>query len=124
MKKIKINQNNFLKKILIKIVRKLGFEIIDQNNLTVPTSEKKLDSNLNILNKKNIVLPLGEVKITRHIKSLLVIFRSFTNENKLLSQNKNRLFEKEKKEYTFRSLSSICKNIVNLKKEINDINIF
>ena len=52
MKKIKINQNNFIKKILIKVLRKLGFELIDQNNLTVPTSEKSLDDNLNILNKK------------------------------------------------------------------------
>ena len=89
MKKIKINQNNFIKKILIKVIRKLGFEIIDQNNLTVPTSEKKLDDNLNILNKKNIVLPLGEVDINRKVENLLVIFRSFTNENKLLTQNKS-----------------------------------
>ena len=123
MKKIKINQNNFLKKIFIKVIRKLGYEIIDQNNFTVPTSEKKLDDNLNILNKKNIILPLGEVKIKRQVENLLIIFRSFTNENKLLSQNKKRLFEKEKKEYTLRSLNSICNNIINLKKEIKDFNI-
>ena len=124
MKKIKINQNNFIKKILIKVVRKLGFEIIDQNNLTVPTSEKSLNDNLNILNKKNIVLPLGEVAIKRKVENLLIIFRSFTNENNLLTQNKKRLFEKEKKEYTLRSLNSICNNIINLKKEIKDFNIF
>ena len=123
MKKIKINKNNFIKKILIKAIRKLGFEIIDQNNLTVPTSEKRLDDNLNILNKKNIVLPLGKVDIKRKVENLLIIFRSFTNENKLLSQNKKRLFEKEKKEYTLRSLNSICNNIINLKKEIKDFNI-
>ena len=124
MKKIKINQNNFIKKILIKAIRKIGFEIIDQNNLTVPTSEKRLDDSLNILNKKNIVLPLGKVDIKRKVENLLIIFRSFTNENKLLSQNKKRLFEKEKKEYTLRSLNSICNNIINLKKEIKDFNIF
>ena len=124
MKKIKINQNNFIKKILIKAVRKLGFELIDQNNLTVPTSEKKLNDSLNILNEKNIVLPLGEVNIKRKVENLLIIFRSFTNENNLLSQNKKRLFEKEKKEYTLRSLNSICNNIINLKKEIKDFNIF
>ena len=123
MKKIKINQNNFIKKILIKAIRKLGFEIIDQNNLTVPTSEKRLDDSLNILNKKNIVLPLGKVDIKRKVENLLIIFRSFTNENNLLSQNKKRLFEKEKKEYTLRSLNSICNNIINLKKEIKDFNI-
>ena len=124
MKKVKINQNNFIKKILIKAVRKLGFELIDQNNLTVPTSEKKLNDSLNILNEKNIVLPLGEVNIKRKVENLLIIFRSFTNENNLLSQNKKRLFEKEKKEYTLRSLNSICTNIINLKKEIKDFNIF
>jgi len=124
MKKIKINQNNFIKKILIKAVRKLGFELIDQNNLTVPTSEKKLNDSLNILNEKNIVLPLGEVNIKRKVENLLIIFRSFTNENNLLTQNKKRLFEEEKKEYTLRSLNSICNNIINLKKEIKDFNIF
>ncbi len=46
MKKVKINQNNFIKKILIKAIRKLGFEIIDQNNLTVPTSNKRLDDSV------------------------------------------------------------------------------
>ena len=30
---------NFFKKNFIKIVRKLGFEIIDQNNFTIPTSQ-------------------------------------------------------------------------------------
>ena len=73
MKKVKINQNNFIKKILIKAVRKLGFELIDQNNLTVPTSEKKLNDSLNILNEKNIVLPLGEVNIKRKVEN----FRDF-----------------------------------------------
>ena len=124
MKKIKTNQNNFFKKILIKTIRKFGFEIIDQNNLTIPTSEKGLDDNLNILNKKNIVLPLGEVEIKRKVENLLIIFRSFTNENNLLTQNKKRLFEEEKKEYTLRCLNSICKNIINLNKEFKDFNIY
>ena len=124
MKKINIKNKKFLIKLFIKIARKLGFEIVDQNNFTIPTSGKNLNENLSIFNTKNITLPLGEVKITRDIDSFLIIFRSFTNENKLLSQNKKRLFEKDKKEYTLRSLQSICKNIINLKKEINDINIF
>ena len=124
MKKFYLKKNNFFKKFFIKLNRKLGYEIIDQNKLIIPTSNKSLNENLNVLNNKSISLPLGEVEINRKIESLLVIFRSFTNENKLLSQNKKRLFEKEKKEYTLRSLNSICKNIINLKKEINNINIF
>lgn len=123
MKKIKIKKNNFLKKIIIKVIRKLGYEIIDQNNLIMPTNDKEINENLNILNKKSITLPLGEVKITRKIENLLIIFRSFTNENKLLSQNKKRLFESEKKEYTFRSLVSLCQNINNIKNKFKNFNV-
>lgn len=124
MKKIKIKENNFFKKNIIKIIRKLGYEIIDQNNLIIPTSNKKINENLNILNTKSVSLPLGEVKITRKIENLLIIFRSFTNENKLLSQNKKRIFESEKKEYTLRSLVSICRNINNIKNEFKNFNVF
>ena len=124
MKKIKIKKNNFFKKNIIKFIRKLGYEIIDQNNLIIPTDNKKINENLNILNNKSISLPLGEVKITRTIENLLIVFRSFTNENKLLSQNKKRIFEKEKKEYTLRSLVSICRNIKNLKNEFRNFNVF
>ena len=92
MKKIKLKENNFLKKIFIKLIRKFGFEIIDQNNLTVPTQNKKINENLNNINIKNITLPLGKIKIKRKIGNVLVILRTFTNENKLLSQNKKRLF--------------------------------
>ena len=124
MKKIKIKGNNFFKKNIIKIIRKLGYEIIDQNNLIIPTSNKKINENLNILNTKSISLPLGEIKITRKIQNLLVVFRSFTNENKLLSQNKKRIFEREKKEYTLRSLVSICRNINSIKNEIKNFHVF
>ena len=124
MKKIKLKENNFLKKIFIKLIRKFGFEIIDQNNLTVPTQNKKINENLNNINIKNITLPLGKIKIKRKIGNVLVILRTFTNENKLLSQNKKRLFEKNKKEYTFRSLNSICKNIKLAKKEFKNLNFF
>ena len=115
---------NFFKKNFIKIVRKLGFEIIDQNNFTIPTSNTLLNKNISTINKRNITLPLGEIKITRKVKSFLVIFRSFTNENTLLSQNKKRLFEKDKWEYSLRSLNSICINIKNAQKKIKDISFF
>ena len=124
MKKIKIKKKNFFIKTIIKLIRKLGYEIIDQNTLIIPTSNKQINENLSALNDKIISLPLGEVKSKRNIESLLIIFRSFTNENKQLSQNKKRLFEKEKKEYSLRSLVSICKNLSNLKKEFKDLNIF
>ena len=46
--------------------------LIDQNNFTSPTLDKKLNEDLSILNDKSIVLPLGEVNITRKVKSILL----------------------------------------------------
>ena len=105
-------KNSFLKKIFIKICRILGYEIIDQSNFSIPTQQKKLNENLNIQGKKSITLPLGETKISRKVKSLTIIYRSCTNVN-MLTQNKKRLFDKDKSEYTFRSLNSI---IISLNK--------
>ena len=126
MKKQFLHKNNysFFKKFFIKISRKIGFEIIDQSKFFVPTAKLKLNKNLSIFNKKNITFPLGEIKITRKIESLLVIFRSFTNEDKLLSQNKKRIFEKNKKEYTFKSLNSLCMSIKDCQKKIPNIEFF
>ena len=114
----KINNGNnkkFLKKIFIKVCRKLGYEIIDQSNFFVPTQEKFLNENLNIPGKKSITLPLGETKVTRKVKALTVIFRSCTKVN-MLTQNKKRLFENDKSEYTFRSLNSIILSLQQAKR--------
>ena len=115
----------FFKKIFIKICRIFGYEIIDQSNFYVPTQEKFLDENLNIQGKKSITLPLGETKITRKVSSLTVIFRSCTNIN-MLTQNKKRLFEQKKSEYTFRSLNSIIVSLKNAQESFPEIklNIF
>ena len=106
-KKIKIN---FFKKIFIKICRIFGYEIIDQSSFYVPTQEKNLSENLNIPGKKSITLPLGEVIISRKVNALTIIFRSCTNIN-MLTQNKKRLFDQNKSEYTFRSLNSIITSL-------------
>tara|TARA_B100000700_G_scaffold220839_1_gene243113 strand:+ start:2296 stop:3330 length:1035 start_codon:yes stop_codon:yes gene_type:complete len=102
----KVIKANFFKKIFVKICRLFGYEIIDQSNFYIPTLKKNLNENLNILGKKSINLPLGETKISRKVSALTVIFRSCTNVN-MLTQNKKRLFEMNKSEYTFRSLNSI-----------------
>ena len=88
------NKKNILKKIFIKICRFFGFEIIDQSNFYLPTQKKYINENLNIPGVKSINLPLGEVKITRKVKSLTIIFRSCTNVH-MLTQNKKRLFDKK-----------------------------
>ena len=103
-------KTSFFKKIFIKICRIFGYEIIDQNNFYVPTQEKTLNANLNIQGKKSITLPLGVTKISRKVDALTVIFRSCTNIN-MLTQNKKRLFDQNKSEYTFRSLNSIITSL-------------
>ena len=40
------NKSSFLKKFFIKICRKLGYEIIDQNNFKIVTSNKKINDEL------------------------------------------------------------------------------
>jgi len=113
MKEQKKNtKNKILKKLFIKLSRLMGFELIDQSNFYVTTQNKDLAENISIPGKKSINIPLGETKITRKVKSLSIIFRSCTKIN-MLTQNKKRLFDQKKSEYTFRSLNSI---IFSLKK--------
>ena len=74
------------------------------------------------LNEKSIVLPLGEVKISRKVKSILILFR--TNSNiEIWDQNKKRLFELPKIEYTLRSLNSLLKSINFCKEKYPDVKI-
>ena len=82
-------KKNILKKLFIKISKIMGYEIIDQTEFISPTLEKKLNDDLSIINDKSIVLPLGEVKITRKIKSVLIILRINT-EVEIWDQNKKR----------------------------------
>ena len=112
-------QTNILKKIFVKLIKIFGFEIIDQNQFKSPTLNKELNEQLSNLNK-SIVLPLGEVKLTRKITDLLIIFR--TNSNiEIWDQNKKRIFEKDKIEYVKRSLISLIKTIKNLDENYNSI---
>ena len=110
-----------MKKFFIKIIKLLGYEIIDQNNFISPTLKKELNENLSKINKESIILPLGKVNITRKIKSLLIVFRTNTNVE-IWDQNKKRLFEEPKIEYAKRSLNSLIKSIKYLKKSIPQFN--
>ena len=114
-------KKNIFKKLFIKISKILGYEIIDQTEFISPTLEKKLNDDLSIINDKSIVLPLGEVKITRKIKSVLIILRINT-EIEIWDQNKKRLFELPKVEYTLRSLNSLIKSINFSKIKYPNIN--
>ena len=111
-----------MKKFFIKICKFFGFEIIDQNEFTSPTLNKELNEDLSILNKKSIVLPLGEVKITRKVKSILIIVRVNT-EIEVWDQNKRRLFEKPKIEYSIRSIKSLINSITYCQSKYLDLKI-
>ena len=107
MKNIKnSNKPSFFKKIFIKLSRKLGYEIIDQNNYEIVSSNKKISENLSSLGLKSINLPLGEIKITRKVNVLDIIIRTCASVN-MLTQNKSRLFDREKIEYTIRTIKSL-----------------
>ena len=99
-----------MKKLFIKLAKILGFEIIDQNNFFAPTLNKELKEDLSTLNKKSIILPLGEVKISRNVKSILIIVRMNTDVE-IWDQSKKRLFEMPKIEYSYRSISSLITSI-------------
>ena len=107
-------KKNIFKKIFIKFSKLLGFEIIDQSEFNSPTLNKELNEELSNI-KKSIVLPLGEVKLTRKIQSLSIIFRTNTN-IEIWDQNKKRIFEKPKIEYALRCLNSVIKSIKKIKE--------
>ena len=118
MKKIKnYHKSSFFKKIFIQICRKIGYEIIDQNNFEIPTLNKKINDDLSMLGNSSINLPLGEVKITRKVKALDIIIRTCASVN-MLTQNKTRLFQQEKIEYTLRTIKSLL-NAASDSKLIN-----
>ena len=110
-------KKSIFKKFFIKISKFLGYEIIDQNEFYSPTLEKNINENLSNINK-SIVMPLGEVKLTRKVKSILILFRTNTNIN-IWDQNKKRIFEYPKIEYALRSLNSLIKNIKYLNNNNN-----
>ncbi len=111
-----------MKKLFIKIIKLLGYEILDQNKFISPTLDKELNDDLSTINEKSIVLPLGKVDISRKVTSILIIFRMNTD-IEIWDQNKKRLFELPKIDYTKRSLNSLIKSIMHLNKVHQNIKV-
>ena len=103
-------KKSIIKKLFIKLSKVLGYEIIDQSDFSSPTLQKELNEDLSIINEKSIVLPLGEVKITKKVNSVLIIFRTNTDVE-IWDQNKKRLFEEPKIEYSLRVFKFTYKSI-------------
>ena len=111
-----------MKKLFIKICKLLGFEILDQNNFYSPTLKKSLNEELSVINEKSIILPLGQVKITKKVSSILIIFRMNTDVE-IWDQNRRRLFELPKIEYSKKSINSLIKSIDYCQSKYSNIHI-
>lgn len=121
-------KKSFLNKFFIKLIRKFGYEVIDQANLSVPTKELNINENLSQSGKQSISIPLGKTEITRKVKSLTIIIRSYTfgdadNDKVMLDQNKKRIFDLPKIEYTLRTIRSIIKSSELAKEYFKDVDI-
>ena len=114
-------KKSIIKKLFIKLSKVLGYELIDQSDFKSPTLQKELNEDLSIINKKSVVLPLGEVKITKRVNSVLIIFRTNTD-IEIWDQNKKRLFEEPKIEYSLRALNSLIRSINFSKSKYPNIN--
>ena len=120
MREIKSKKRGFITKIFIKLCRIFGFEIVDQSDFSIPTSNKSLNDSISIPGKSSVNFPLGKVDITRPVKSLDIILRTCMSVN-MLTQSKKRIFDKDKEEYTFRTLKSLIKNIHHSKNIFKNI---
>ncbi len=121
MREIKsTKKTSFLKKIFIKICRVLGYELMDQSSLEFPVSDKKSKDTLSIPGKRSFSLGVGGLPITRKVQGIDIIVKTCTSVQ-LVSQSKNRIFEKEKSEYTFRTLKSLYKSALDLKRKFPKI---
>jgi hypothetical protein len=123
MKEInKVNKKSLFKKLFIKVCRMLNYEIIDQNNFYLPVTKQNLDEDLSIAGKRSLTIPMGNVEITRKVKSLTIILRSCASVQ-MLTQSKKRIFDSEKSQYTLRTLNSLI-NSLNFSKDLfNNISL-
>ena len=115
-------KKSIIKKLFIKLSKVLGYEIIDQSDFSSPTLEKQLNEDLSIINEKSIILPLGEVKITKKVNCVLIIFRTNTDVE-IWDQNKRRLFEQPKVEYSLKALNSLIKSVNFSKKNTQTLHL-
>ena len=129
MKNKQVTQKKkILDKLFIKLIRKFGYEVIDQANLHIPSKDLDANQNLSENGKQTISIPLGKTETLRKVKSLSVIIRSYTfgdvNDNQvMLDQNKKRVFEFPKIEYTLRTINSVIKSCELAKEYFKNVNI-
>jgi hypothetical protein len=121
-------KKSFLNKFFIKLIRKFGYEVIDQSNLHIPYKDLEANQNLSENGKQSISIPLGKTEIIRKVKSLTIIIRSYTfgdvdSSKVMLDQNKKRIFDLPKIEYTLRTIKSVVKSCETAKEFFKDVDI-
>ena len=126
--KLVIKKKSFLNKLFVKLIRKFGYEIIDQADLHIPSRNISANQNLSKSGEISISVPLGKTTITRKVKSLAIIIRSYTfgntdNTKVMLDQNKKRIFDLPKIDYTLRTIKSVIKSCEIAKEFFKDTNI-
>ena len=85
-------------------------------------TKQNLDEDLSIAGKRSLTIPMGNIEITRKVKSLTIILRSCASVQ-MLTQSKKRIFDSEKSEYTLRTLNSLI-NSINFSKDLfNNISL-
>jgi len=122
------NKKSFLSKLFIKLIRKFGYEVIDQANLEIQGIDQPANENVSQSGIKSITVPLGSTKIKNKINSLCIIIRSYTfgdikDERVMLDQNKQRIYELPKIEYTLRTINSIIKSCEYAKEYFENLDI-
>jgi len=126
--KLVIKKKSFLNKLFVKLIRKFGYEIIDQADLHIPSRNISANQNLSKSGEISISVPLGKTTITRKVKSLAIIIRSYTfgntdNTKVMLDQNKKRIFDLPKIDYTLRTIKSVIKSCEIAKEFFKNTNI-
>lgn len=126
--KVVSEKRSFLNKFFIKLIRKFGYEVIDQANLYIPTKDLDAIENLSEGGSHSISIPLGKTKISRKINSLTIIIRSYTfgdvtDGKVMLDQNKKRIFNLPKIEYTLRTIRSIITSCEIARESFKDVDI-
>jgi len=122
------NKKKFFSKLFVKLIRKFGYEIIDQANLEIPEINKNINENLSKSGSKSISIPLGTTSIKNKINSFTIIIRSYTfgdvdDKKVMLDQNKQRIYEFPKIEYTLRTIKSIIRSCEYSKEFFKDLDI-
>ncbi len=118
----KTRKSNFFKKLFIKFCRFFDYEIVDQGDLSFPTTNKKGSKNLSNLGIQSLVIPMGRIKIKRRIRALDIILRTCASVN-MLTQSKKRIFKSNKEDYSLKTLVSLINSIKNNKKIFKNIKV-